>query len=235
VGSLLPILQGWLFFLLGILLLSHDVPLFARIAHWLRGRFPRTTALAERLRKRISRRGIRHVVKEELAEAANKVVQKEVFISASKQTAGLFVWFALVFGAAWVGSLAKPGQWYAGLQKPGFNPPDWVFGVVWPVLYAAMAASVWLVWKKKGFFGASIPLTLFFLQLGLNVLWPWLFFEFEAPGWAFFELVILWFVLLLTLASFWVDNPPSAALLVPYLAWVTFAAILNLAIWRMNA
>jgi benzodiazapine receptor len=232
VGSFLPILQGWLFFLIGIFLLSRDIPLFGRIAKWLKKRFPRTTRAAERLIKKIHDRGIGNVIKRKLQRINPVRFRREAYLSKPKEVLGFIGWYVICFGVAWAASLAAPGEWYASLDKP-FVPPGWIFGIVWTVLYALMALAAWLVWKKKGFLDAAIPMTLFFIQLALNGIWPWLFFQFRLPGWAFVDIVALWFILLLTLSSFWIENPPAGALLVPYFGWTSYAVLLNFIFWRL--
>ena len=109
-----------------------------------------------------------------------------------------------------------------------------MFGPVWTTLYVLMGISAWLVWKKKGFDGARTALLLFGVQLLLNALWSWLFFGLHAPGLAFVEMLLLWVVILATLLSFWKISPLAGSLLIPYLLWVSFAAVLNLQIWRLN-
>lgn len=234
VGSILPILQGWFFFLLGILILARDIPFFERIAQQLKVRFPKTTAAAERLKERIGRGGIWRIVRETTGGVDCMHFGGESCLSKPRLATGFVGWLIICFAAAWVGSLATPGQWYAELEKPPFNPPDWMFAVIWTILYLLMAVAAWMVWKRKGFPGAAVPLTLFFIQLGLNVAWPWIFFSLQAPGWAFAEIILLWFSLLLTMSSFWIENPPAGALLVPYLGWISYAALINYTIWRMN-
>ncbi len=148
--------------------------------------------------------------------------------------AGLVGWVIVTFGAALIGSLFLPGEWYSQLAKPRWTPPGWVFGPVWSILYALMAIAAWLVWKREGFSGAWIPLTFFIAQLILNASWSWLFFGLQNPGLAFGEIVILWLAILLTLIAFWSQNAIAGVLLIPYFMWVSFAMILNLSIWRMN-
>jgi tryptophan-rich sensory protein len=151
--------------------------------------------------------------------------------SKARDITGLIVCLAACFAAAGVGSLAmvRGGQsWYA---QPSWAPPDWVFGPVWTVLYALMAVAVWRVWRAPG--AARRPLGLFGLQLVLNALWPWLFFAARNPGAAFVELVMLWCAILATILVFHRIDRLGAALLLPYLAWVTYAAALNLAIFRL--
>lgn len=154
----------------------------------------------------------------------------------SRTILGLVGWIALCLGAGWIGSqLGEPGQWYAQLDKPPWNPPGWVFGPVWTVLYVLMGIAAWLVWKERGFAGAPIALGLFLLQLLLNVAWTGIFFGLEEPGLAFGEILVLWALILATLIAFWRVRPAAGALLVPYVAWVSFAAVLNYTLWRMNA
>lgn len=146
--------------------------------------------------------------------------------------------FVLVcFGIAGLGSIATAssiGQWYAELRKPAWTPPGWIFGPVWTALYAAMAVAAWLVWVRVGWPAAKGALGLFALQLILNAGWSWLFFGLRNPGAAAIEIVVLWVSILLTLLAFWRAAPPAGWLMVPYLAWVTFATALNIAIWKLN-
>jgi tryptophan-rich sensory protein len=151
---------------------------------------------------------------------------------------GLVVWLAVCFGAAAIGSLftgASVGSWYQSLKRPAWTPPNWLFGPVWTLLYAMMAVAAWLVWRRAGLAAAALPIALFALQLAFNVGWSALFFGLHRPGPAFAEIVALWALILATLLTFWRVSAPAGALLVPYLLWVTFAACLNFAIWRMNA
>jgi tryptophan-rich sensory protein len=134
-----------------------------------------------------------------------------------------------------MGSFFLPGEWYARLQKPTWNPPDWIFGPVWMLLYATMAIAAWLVWKRGGLSGQRAALSLYFAQLLLNALWSPLFFGLHHPGLAFADLLLLWLALAATVVAFWKAYRPAGAMLLPYLAWVTFAGALNFAIWRLNA
>jgi benzodiazapine receptor len=133
-----------------------------------------------------------------------------------------------------MGGFFLPGEWYASLRKPAWNPPNWIFGPVWTVLYASMGITGWLVWKRGGIAGQRIALSLFLLQLLLNALWSPLFFGLRNPALAFLDIVLLWLAVLVTVVAFWKAHWLSGALLVPYLAWVTFASVLNFAIWRLN-
>ena len=125
--------------------------------------------------------------------------------------------------------------WYAWLQKPSFSPPDWLFAPVWGTLYVLIGVAVWLVWKK----GTNInavrwALWLFLLQLSLNSLWSIIFFGFRNVGGALVEIGIMWLAIAATIVAFFRVSRPAAYLLVPYFLWVTFAAILNHAIWMLN-
>ncbi len=145
--------------------------------------------------------------------------------------AGLAGWLVLCFGAAAVGARFKPGTWYAGLRKPAWNPPSWLFAPVWTLLYAMMAVAAWLVWRETGL---SREIGLFVLQLVLNALWSWLFFGLHRPGLALADVLALWLAILATHVAFDHVRPLAGWLLLPYLAWVTFAAALNAALWRLN-
>jgi tryptophan-rich sensory protein len=140
----------------------------------------------------------------------------------------------LCFSAASLGAVFMPGEWYAALKKPSWNPPSWVFGPVWSALYAMMAVAAWLVWKRGGFAAQRRPLSMFLVQLALNAAWTPLFFGLHRPGLAFAEIVLLWLAIAATLGVFRRVNQAAAWLLAPYLAWVSFAAALNFEIWRLN-
>ncbi|MBP8259632.1 MAG: tryptophan-rich sensory protein [Verrucomicrobia bacterium] len=146
----------------------------------------------------------------------------------------LLGWLALSFCVAAIGSLFMPGEWYAGLQKPSWNPPKWIFGPVWTALYTTMAVAAWLVWKRGGWARQRMALTIFLVQLGLNALWSPLFFGMQNPALAFVDILLLWLALLATAAAFWRSRPLAGVLLVPYLSWVTFAGALNFTLWRLN-
>ncbi len=143
-------------------------------------------------------------------------------------------WLLLCFAAATFGGLFMPGEWYASLKKPSWNPPGWVFGRVWTALYIMMAVSAWLVWQRGRFTEQRWPLTLFLVQLALNAAWTPLFFGLHWPGVAFIEIVLLWFGIAATLLAFRPVNRVAALLIAPYLAWVGFAAALNFTLWRLN-
>jgi tryptophan-rich sensory protein len=144
-------------------------------------------------------------------------------------------WLLLCFAAAAMGGLFMPGEWYAALKKPWWNPPGWIFGPVWTELYTMMAVAAWLVWKRGGFAAQRWRLTFFLVQLALNGLWTPLFFGLHRPGVAFVEILLLWLAIAATLTAFRRVSQAAAWLLAPYLAWVSFAAVLNFALWRLNA
>jgi benzodiazapine receptor len=152
----------------------------------------------------------------------------------SRQIVGLSLWIVITFLAAGFGAQFQPGEWYAQLVKPSWTPPNWVFAPVWTVLYLLMAIAAWLVWRPQGFAAARLALILFQVQLGLNALWSWLFFGQQRPGLAVIDITLLWLAILLTLLAFWRRDSFAGLLLLPYLAWVSYAAALNFAIWRLN-
>ena len=138
------------------------------------------------------------------------------------------------FLAAATGAVFPPGDWYERLAKPSWRPPNWLFAPVWTVIYLTIAVSGWLVWRKYGFAGATLPLAIYLLQLVLNAAWTPIFFGLRRPDLAFFEIVMLWLSIVATIATFRSLNAAAAWLLLPYLAWVTFAATLNFSVWRLN-
>ncbi|MCD6052761.1 MAG: TspO/MBR family protein [Verrucomicrobia bacterium] len=142
----------------------------------------------------------------------------------------------LVFACAglggWFTSLSV-NDWYQSLHKPAWNPPAAVFGPVWTVLYVTIAVAGWMVWKTD-LPARKNALIAWSVQLVLNVLWSACFFALKNPGLALIEIVALWLSILVTILLFKPLNPKAAWLLVPYLAWVTFATALNAAIWRLN-
>jgi len=144
----------------------------------------------------------------------------------------------LCFLVAGVGSwFTTPAldNWYAMLRKPAWTPPNWLFGPVWSILYISMAIAAWLVWRERRVEKVRLPLGLFFLQLALNGIWTGLFFTLQNPRAAFFDIVVLWGMIVVTLVYFWRVSVAAGWLLAPYLSWVTFAVALNFSIWRLNS
>jgi translocator protein len=149
----------------------------------------------------------------------------------------LAVFIAICFGVAAAGAWFTRGSvttWYPTVSKPAWNPPAWLFGPVWTVLYVMMAIAAWLVWRRAGFSGASGALGIFALQLALNAAWSPLFFGMRNPAAGLVDIAALWIAIGATLIAFWRVLPPAAVLLLPYWLWVSFATALNFAIWRMN-
>jgi translocator protein len=125
--------------------------------------------------------------------------------------------------------------WYTELAKPALNPPAWVFGPVWTLLFILMGVAVWLVWKRGvGEPGVKRALVIFDIQLILNVLWSIIFFGLHSPGGALVEMVFLWLAILAMIAAFYKISKTAAWLLLPYILWVSFAVYLNYAIWVLN-
>jgi translocator protein len=148
--------------------------------------------------------------------------------------------------------------WYYFLNKPSFSPPNWLFAPVWTILFLLMGVSLYLVWSKN--FAANIPadandkkiwnpiskklwfgswreenaVLIFTLQLILNILWSVIFFGLQSPGFAFVEILMLWIAILYAIVNFYRISKTAAYLLIPYLAWVSFAALLNFSIWQLN-
>jgi translocator protein len=154
--------------------------------------------------------------------------------TSSNHWLALAVLLILCFAVAGVGGLATAPSipnWYAGLAKPSWTPPGWIFGPVWSVLYLTMAVAAWLVWRQSS---AAVPMTLFGIQLVFNAAWSWLFFELHSPGAALIDIILLCMAITATTIVFWRRSALAGILFVPYLTWVSFATVLNFAIWRLN-
>ena len=152
------------------------------------------------------------------------------------QVSGLIAWLAVSFFASASGAVAtmQAGEFYTQLVRPEWAPPPSIFGPVWSVLYALMGVAAWLVWRVDGFRSAWLALSLFIIQLVLNALWSWIFFAWRHGGLAFWDIIVLWIGIAATMVVFYRIRPLAGALLIPYLAWVTFAAFLNFSLWRLN-
>jgi len=147
---------------------------------------------------------------------------------------GLLAWLAFTFTASAAAFFVDTGGWYAEIAKPDWNPPSWVFGPAWTVLYVMMAVAAWLVWCDGGWRKQKKALTFFCVQWAFNAIWTPVFFGFHQIGLALAIIAALWIAILLTMERFWRVSVLSMALMIPYLAWVTFASMLNLTIWLMN-
>lgn len=157
-------------------------------------------------------------------------------LSRSVQIGGLAAWLVMVFIFAGIGAVAsvEAGSFYSKLARPEWAPPASVFGPVWTALYAMMGISAWLVWRIAGFAASRTALLLFLVQLVINALWSWLFFGWHLGGWAFADVIVLWIMIVATLVAFWGNSRLAGLLLVPYLLWVSFAAVLNYSVWQLN-
>jgi tryptophan-rich sensory protein len=155
-------------------------------------------------------------------------------VSRRRDVLGLVAFVVLCFGTAALGNTATERsvlEWYPTLQKPSWTPPNWIFGPIWTVLYGMMAVAGWLAWRDERSRSTTV---VFLVQLLLNGAWSWLFFGLRRPDLAFAGVVLLWLAILATIAAFWKISRLAVILFVPYLAWVTFAAYLNLAVVRLN-
>jgi len=149
-----------------------------------------------------------------------------------RSVTALGVFLVLVVLAALFGAQFEPGDWYEGLRKPPLNPPNWIFGPVWSVLYLAIAVAAWLVWRARP--GSFTPLALWGTQLVFNAVWSFLFFGLQRPGLALFEIALLLALVVATATAFFAVRRPAGILLLPYVAWVGFAAYLNAGLWLLN-
>jgi len=137
----------------------------------------------------------------------------------------------VVSGGLVIGFLTVPGAWYAGLAKPAFNPPSWLFAPVWTLLYILIAVAGWRIWWRDG---GSLPMKLWSAQLALNFLWSPVFFAAHQTGLALAVILLLLAAILAFIATAWRRDRVAAWLFVPYAAWVAFASLLNVAIFVLN-
>jgi len=144
----------------------------------------------------------------------------------------LLCFLVVTFAVAMLGAIAKPDAWFEALNKPAFNPPNWLFAPVWTLLYAAMAVAAWRVYVRRGF---DVALVLWVMQLGLNGAWSPLFFGAHAIVLALLDLAVLLAAVVATAVLFLRRDRVAGLLLLPYAAWVGFATLLTFAIWRLNS
>ena len=151
-----------------------------------------------------------------------------------RQILGLLGWLLIAFAAAAVGAIASvdAASFYGQLNKPPWAPPAWVFGPVWTALYSLMGLSAWLVWRSPR--PKKLALTLFGLQLAANALWSWLFFAWHLGALAAVEVLLLLALVVCTAVAFWRSSRLAAALLGPYLLWLSFASALAWSVWQRN-
>lgn len=145
--------------------------------------------------------------------------------------AAFFAFLGLNVLAALSGAYFRPGAWYRALAKPRWQPPDQLFGPVWAVLYTANAIAGWLVWQEAGI---GSELLVYLVSLVFNAGWSAIFFGLKRIDVAFGWIAVLWLSILVQIVLFWPVSKLAALLLLPYLAWVTFAAVLNAVLWRLN-
>ena len=146
----------------------------------------------------------------------------------------LGVFAALVLLVASTGAVFKPDAWYRGLSKPAWTPPDWVFPAGWTILYVMIAIAGWRVWSIGQGGAITLALGVYGAQLLANAAWSPIFFGMKKIDWALYECALLWLLIALNIAVFWPIDQTAALLLIPYLAWVTFAGALNFSILRLN-
>jgi tryptophan-rich sensory protein len=154
----------------------------------------------------------------------------------SKKIPGLAVWLVITFIAAAIGAAASinAGEFYMQLARPAWAPPAWLFGPVWSLLYLSIGVAAWLVWQIDRFRPARLALSLYLIQLVFNALWSWLFFGLHQGALAFADILLLWALIVATFITFRRAHVLAGWLMLPYLLWVSFAAILNFAIWQLN-
>lgn len=151
-----------------------------------------------------------------------------------KKWLGLIGWILVCLAVGFLSAQFSPDIWYQSVQKPIWMPADWIFAPVWTVLYLIMGVAAWLVWKDRGFSGAATALGVFAGQFLFNAAWSVLFFGLHRPDLALIDIGLLWVAIVITIFFFHNKSPAAAFLLLPYIAWVSFAMILNFEIWRLN-
>jgi tryptophan-rich sensory protein len=149
---------------------------------------------------------------------------------------GLLAWLVTVALAAGLGAIASvdAAAFYGQLERPAWAPFAGYFGPIWALLYVLMAVAAWLVWRERGFAAAPVALALFLVQLVFNALWSWLFFAWHLGAWALLDIAVLVLLVAATTVAFWRIRPLPGLLLLPYLAWIVFAAALNYRVWQLN-
>jgi tryptophan-rich sensory protein len=153
----------------------------------------------------------------------------------SKTVLKLVISLVICFFAAGVGSyftIPEIKTWYTQIQKPSWNPPNYLFGPVWTTLYTLMGISLWLIWVKSE--KAKMPILVFFIQLTLNAIWSIIFFNLHNISLALVDIILLFAAIIVTIVSFWKVSKIASILLIPYLLWVGFASCLNYAIYKLN-
>ncbi len=149
----------------------------------------------------------------------------------------LILFLLLSYGAALIGNIAtysSVNTWYQTIEKPTWNPPRWIFGPVWTLLYFMIACSGWVLWTKTVGDRPTFVLVIYFVHLGLNALWSVMFFGLQSPGLGLIEIIFLWTSIVVYAILSWPYSPIASILFWPYGLWVGYAAALNFRIWQMN-
>jgi benzodiazapine receptor len=152
------------------------------------------------------------------------------------QLLGCISFCLFIGGLGGLATTEEVNTWYLLINKPEWNPPNWVFAPVWTTLYALMGAALYLVWQQQNVkpIHKKIGIAIFIVQLLLNFLWSFIFFKWHAMGWAVIEIAFLWLAIVLTIVMFYKVQKLAAWILLPYLAWVSFATFLTFTLWRLN-
>ena len=147
-----------------------------------------------------------------------------------------FIFLCLVFGNGLGGyfTFISVETWYQTLNKPNFNPPDWVFGPVWTIIYILMGISVWLIWMENKSKIRNFAIKIFWIQFFFNIFWTYLFFGIQRIDLALFEIIFLILLIIINIIYFLKINKISGYILIPYLLWVMYASLLNYSIWNLN-
>lgn len=156
------------------------------------------------------------------------------FYRTLKKIIPLTIFLLMSLSAGFIGSQFRPGQWYQSLVKPSWNPPSYIFAPVWTLLYVMMGIAAWLVWKEKRIKAVFPALLFFVIQLILNTIWSCIFFGLHRIDLAFLDITVLWAAVLVTMLMFWKISKGAGMLFLPYMAWLSFAALLNLQLLRLN-
>lgn len=149
----------------------------------------------------------------------------------------LFLSLAITLAVGFIAGLATSTSidtWYTTLHKPSFTPPNWLFPVVWTTLYILMGTALYLVWRQPRSNSRHRAVAAYFIQLALNFLWSFLFFQWHLIGWAFVDIICLWTFIAITIILFSVKAQLAAWLMIPYILWVSYATALNYFIWELN-
>ena len=170
-------------------------------------------------------------------DTSNTVTQRAAAQSSSSDLRRAVLAFVVVAAASVAGQIAtypNLAPWYAGLEKPSFNPPNWIFGPVWTTLFVLMGFALWRVLRAAASQQRRTALNLFFLQLALNAAWSWMFFAAHSPILGLIDIVPQFVIIVITIIAFYSLDRLAAWCLVPLALWVGFATVLNAAIWRLN-